>query len=260
MKTDANVNCHEYYHNLLIAFKMTPEHAPHPVRVYDFSLSFADGSYHQLRFEIDALSETFIAPKNPLTPFWARLDYQQCENCPLLPDVMRDCPVAINLIPLIELCRAMPSYESVDFEVKTAQRTVSAKTTLQRALSSILGLVMATSDCPHTGFLKPMAHFHLPLASEEETVFRATSTYLLGQYFKQQKHECVSFKLDGLSELYAQMRIINRALARRFKAAIQDDSTVNAIILLDLLSQAVNWSIEDGLEEQRYLFKAYGVE
>jgi hypothetical protein len=31
--------------------------------------------------------------------------------------------------------------------------------------------------------VKPMARFHLPLASEEETIYRATTMYLLAQYF-----------------------------------------------------------------------------
>jgi hypothetical protein len=44
------------------------------------------------------------------------------------------------------------------------------------------------------------------------------------------------------------------------RSAITEDGAVNGIILLDLLSQSVSWSIEDGMEELRYLFKRYGVD
>jgi len=65
--------------------------------------------------------------------------------------------------------------------------------------------------------------------------------------------------LDHLTAIYQNLQIVNRALAKRLKAAVTEDATINAVILLDLLSQAVTWSIEDGLEEIRYLFKSYGV-
>jgi len=63
--------------------------------------------------------------------------------------------------------------------------------------------------------------------------------------------------LKGLTDLYANLQIINRALANRFRATIKQDATVNAIILLDLLSQAVTWSIEDQLDELQPLFKSF---
>jgi hypothetical protein len=141
----------------------------------------------------------------------------------------------------------------------TLERTISGNTTVQRALSSILGLIMATSTCPHTEFLRPMAHFHLPLATPDETIYRTTSMFLLAQYFLHKDGLDATLELDKLTEKYQQLQAVNRSLARRFKAAISEDATVNAIILLDLLSKSVTWSIEDGLEELRYLFKTYGV-
>jgi len=65
----------------------------------------------------------------------------------------------------------------------------------------------------------------------------------------------IGFK--GLTEHYASLAIINRALANRIRSAIKQDATVNAIILLDLLSQAVTWSIEDQLDELKPLFNSY---
>jgi len=122
-----------------------------------------------------------------------------------------------------------------------------------------LGLIMATSPCPHTEYLKPMAQFHLPLASPDETIYRTTSMFLLAQYFLHKDGLEATLELDKLTDIYQNLQVVNRALTRRFKAAISEDATINAIILLDLLSQSVTWSIEDGLEHLRYLFKRYGL-
>ena len=219
-----------------------------------YRLVFSENKIIEFPIEIDQSSTTLINQAPLAPPFWADLEYQQCSNCPLKIESSPFCPVAINLIPLLQLCSNIPSYETLTLEVITPERTIHGMTTMQRALSSILGLIMATSPCPHTGYLKPMARFHLPLASENETVYRTASMYLLAQYFRRKEELEYSLDLDLLAEIYD-----NRALAKRFRAAISEDATINAIILLDLLSQSVSWSIEDGLEDLKYLFESYGV-
>ena len=227
---------------------------------FHYKLTLSDGKVLEFTLEIDGATETFIPAIDQSPPFWSQLDYQQCENCPLSKEQSPQCPVAINLMPLIELCSSLVSYENVKMELITSERTVSHdNTTLQRVLSSILGLIMATTACPHTEYLKPMARFHLPLASPEETIYRTTSMFLLAQYFRHKAGLTTTLELDELTDIYHNLQVVNRALARRFRAAISEDATLNAIILLDLLSQSVTWSIEDGLEELRYLFKRYGV-
>ncbi|QPK65523.1 hypothetical protein IVG45_08045 [Methylomonas sp. LL1] len=225
-----------------------------------YKLLFAGGDSLEFPIHIDKATNSYIAPKQHPRPFWAELDYQQCSNCPLSKQDTPFCPVAANLVPLIELCGAMASHDAVRLEVITPERTISGDTTAQRVLSSILGLIMATSPCPHTEYFKPMARFHLPLASEDETIYRTTSMFLLAQYFLYKDGKAYTMELDGLADIYKELQIINRALARRLRAAISQDAAVNGIVLLDLLTQSVSWSIEDGLEGLRYLFKRYGVD
>jgi hypothetical protein len=102
-----------------------------------------------------------------------------------------------------------------------------------------------------------MARFHLPLASELETIYRTTSTFLLGQYFLHKADLPFTQNLDKLTEIYDNLKIVNRSLAKRLRAASNQDASINAIILLDVLTQSVTWSIEDGLEELRHLFQRY---
>jgi len=103
-------------------------------------------------------------------PIWTALDFKQCPNCPLSKTEFPYGPIARNLAPLLKQCASLVSYETLTLEVISKERTIRGKTSIQRALSSLIGLIMATSPCPITKNLKPMAHFHLPLANEEETV------------------------------------------------------------------------------------------
>lgn len=225
-----------------------------------YYLRFEDQSTISFVSRFDRQDYNYLPPACDNPPAWTRLTFEQCSNCPLSVQNHSHCPVAINLVSLIELCNHLPSFTAVDVEVVTAERRVCVHSTLQRVLSSILGLIIATSPCPHTAYLKPMARFHLPLASEEETVYRSCSSFLLAQYFLHKAGLKHSLELTELTAIYQNLQIINKALVRRLKAAIKEDASVNAIILLDVLSKSVTWSIEEGLEDLRYLFKGYGID
>ena len=60
----------------------------------------------------------------------------------------------------------MGSSERIRLEVTTTDRFVAQDTSAQKGISSMMGLIIATSGCPHTAFLRPMARFHQPLAGE----------------------------------------------------------------------------------------------
>lgn len=208
----------------------------------------------QIEVSIDCSNMESSPGLTGVSPDWCRLDFHQCPNCPLDVRQHADCPLALRLVRLIEASRNVLSYEEVSMEVTTPERTVTRHTTAQRALSSLMGLVMATSGCPHMAFLKPMARYHLPLATEEETIFRAVSTYLLEQYFLHKQTRPVDLDLKGLKRIYAEIGVVNAAMAERLRALSTEDSAINAIIRLDILAKALPYSVEESLEEIRYLF------
>lgn len=191
---------------------------------------------------------------------WQALEVCQCTNCPLSAQESPDCPIAVNLAPLVRYCD-IDSFQEVDVEVLTAERKVVAHTTIQRAISSLLGLIMATSGCPHTRPLRPMARFHLPLASDVETLYRSVSMYLLKQHFKSRSSELSAageagdFALEKLNTVYEKLHIVNKFLAQRVRSACQNDAALNGIVLLDLLAKSVPMSIDDALEEIAHLFR-----
>lgn len=216
-----------------------------------------EGSVVQFDLEFDAGT---IEPTEPLPddlPEWTELSFHQCRNCPLKPEQHRSCPLAGRLSQVVRKFDDVLSHDAVHVEILTVERRISQDTTAQRAISALLGLVIATSGCPHTQYLKPMARFHLPLASEEETIYRATSMYLLAQYFMRESGWGVDFMLDGLTDIYRNLQVVNAATAARLRASSETDAAVNAIVLLDLFAKTMPSVIADSVDDISYLFEPY---
>lgn len=190
-------------------------------------------------------------------PGWTNLDFYQCPNCPLDTNIYPYCPTAAHLVNVLHRFDSLLSYHQTHLVVTTKDRIISQVTTVQRGVSSLIGLVIAASGCPHTAFFKPMARFHLPLANNEETIYRASAMYLLAQYFRNKNGKEVDFKLTGMEKIYNDIRMVNRTMADRLREAAKSDSLLNAIVQLDIYAQTVSVVIEDSLEEIRFLFEAY---
>jgi len=190
-------------------------------------------------------------------PPWTKLDFEKCSNCPLSSDKSPRCPMAERFVPLVQLFGKLHSYDDVVASVETEERTVSKRTTVQRVLRSLMGLLAASSDCPRVTFLKPMAHFHLPFSTSEETIYRVVSTYLLAEYFRKKRGEAADRGLEGLKESYRQLQQVNAAMARRMNAIrVEDcDGAINALALLDIFAQSLPDSIDHDLEELQPAFE-----
>jgi len=221
---------------------------------YDFQLP--DNSREAFKFELNAKNLEFKGSVPKSLPPWTQLEYHQCANCPLDAGAHPHCPLAANIHNIVQRFDGLNSYDEIAVEVVTEQRWIAQRTTAQLGISSMMGLVIAACGCPHTAFFKPMAWFHLPLASEEETLFRATSFYMLAQYYSQKDGRTADFEIEGLAKIYQNMQTVNCAIARRLREATANDSSVNAIVILDSFAQIVPFAIEESLEELRYLFSA----
>ena len=207
--------------------------------------------------ELDPETVEQVERKGGSKPDWARIQFEQCSNCSLDVAGHEYCPLVVSLIDIIERFADILSYDEIDIDVITEERTISTHTSAQNGISSLMGLLMATSGCPHTQFLKPMARFHLPFSSEDETMYRATSMYLLAQYFVKKEGKDADIDLIGLTEKYEKLHSVNVAIARRIRAAIQKDATVNALIILDVYAKMVPLVIEEALDEIRHIFSPY---
>ncbi len=158
------------------------------------------------------------------------------------------------MAPAVESLKALVSFDTVGVTVIQAERTIHAELSAQQAMSSVLGLIMATSGCPWTDRLRPMARFHLPFASEAETVYRSVCMFLLAR-------ELVGAgRASGfatLEKLYENLHAVNRDMARRLGAATRTDPARNAIALLDSYTTLLPAALESSLEELKPLFDAW---
>lgn len=204
---------------------------------------------------LDSNSQNLVNPTEKHPPPWTELSYKQCSNCPLKAKEHSHCPQALQLSALLKQCSDLISYEKVTVTVTTEQRTTTKRTAAHQAISSIMGLVIATSGCPHTQLFRPMARFHLPFADEEETLFRVASTFLLLRYFQREGGESVELSLEGLKEIYENIGTMNRDFSKRIANTVEKDAPLNALISLDMLTHFTKFGLENSLQNLRPFFQ-----
>jgi hypothetical protein len=222
---------------------------------FHYLFKFEDGRVIDYPIALDAESLSFIPGENrPEPPEWTRLAYQQCTECPLHEDAYPRCPIAVNLMELVETFKDVFSYHDCEVTCKSAERAYSKKTSVMEGLSAIFGVIMATSDCPIMEFLKPMARFHLPFATIEETTVRTASMFLLAQYFKHKDQQGMTCDFSLLEKQYTRVQNVNEGLLGRINSVSSEDADKNAIITLHSLSQFLSMEIDYSLSSLEYIF------
>jgi hypothetical protein len=226
----------------------------HPFR-FDYQFQFEDGPIKTYHIALDPKTLSLIPDTHCYqTPDWTRLKYHQCSNCPLDIDVHPFCPIAVNIMELVETFKNVLSYHNCTVICETEDRTYSKKTSIMEGLSTIFGVIMATSNCPIMDFLKPMARFHLPFSSVEETTARTTSIYMLGQYFKSKDRNNIKIDLKTLENHYGQVKLVNEGIIKRISNVSNQDADKNAIVTLHSLSLFLSMEIDYSLSTLEYIF------
>jgi hypothetical protein len=228
-----------------------------PLRIrYRFDLP--DGSQKTLEFSFDPTTFKLQNPPPADPPFWTELKFNRCANCPLNEQDHPHCPAALQMAGALEPLKALVSFDTVGVTVLQFERKVYAETTVQQAMSSVFGLIMATSGCPWTDRLRPMARFHVPFAGETETLYRSVSMYLLSQEFvPREKRGPDAGGFAALEDLYRNLHVVNRDMSRRLGAAATTDPARNAIALLDSFTLLLPAALERSLDELQPLFTGW---
>jgi hypothetical protein len=231
---------------------------PDPADTIRFSYTFRlpDGTERDFDVHLDADTLALVPAKGVPKPAWTKLKYFQCANCPLGDDI-EDCPVAVSLSALVETFKDAISFENTTVRVKTEERAYEKETTLQKGLSSIIGIYMVTSNCPVMDQLRPMVRFHLPFASMDETIYRVVAMYLVAQYFRMRKGKQPDWELKHLSEIYQEVANVNNGMLERIRHASTEDANVNAITILSTQGGMVPIYVEDSLANMEHLFQGF---
>jgi hypothetical protein len=168
------------------------------------------------------------------------------------------CPCALSLAHVVERFRDHLSYTECLVRVRTPYRDYEKKTQLQVGLSSLMGLLMATSGCTVLEPLKPMARFHLPFSNVEETIFRATGMFLTAQWLRTSKGFKGHLDLSPLKEIYERIGRLNQDFSKRLAAASQEDAALNALVNLDCFASVfATIGPDEALEHLSPIFSYY---
>ncbi|MBU0675705.1 MAG: hypothetical protein KJ950_13775 [Proteobacteria bacterium] len=216
-----------------------------------------DGGYANFDLEFD--EETISLLNNPPEeiPNWAKLSYCQCPNCPLDSNEVEYCPTAVSFIPVVDSFKNIESDSEVEVEVRVANRKVAMRAPARRAISSVVGLLFAGSGCPRTLYFRPMVRYHIPVATEDETIMRAMSMFLLAQYFKYKSGKKPDLELAGLRKIYDELQIVNMTMAERLRSIEGTTLPVNSVILLDMYTKIIPDKIDTSLKDLSYLFNTF---
>ena len=223
---------------------------------YTYQFEFQNGRKEEFHLKLDNQTLSPIQADDIQVPDWARLEFKQCIGCPLTLETIY-CPLAKQIAPLVDTLKDVSSIEETKVTVIQDERIISSETTAHEGISSVMGILTAVSGCPLTQFFKPMARFHLPFANIEETFYRATSMYMLGQYYRWKDNLSADMDMRGLPQYYANVAKVNKNMAKRLKDSKREDAALNALVLLDMFVQSLPDAIDDILEEFKPLFASY---
>jgi hypothetical protein len=223
--------------------------------VYDFK--FQDGTSKKFDIHLDRENLLLRNELQQELPAWTRLEFKQCSNCPLDIDRHVYCPVAANLPGLVQEFKGVTSKDNVDVTVVVKERTYSKTTSIKEGLSPLLGVIMATSGCPVMEPLKPMARYHLPFASLDETAYRTLAMFLVAQLIREHAGKKPEWGAEGLAKIYGEVKVLNKDFGQRMIEAARNDANVHALVNLNVFALMVPLAAEKMLKEMAPYFSAY---
>jgi Domain of unknown function (DUF6901) len=223
---------------------------------YNFRLK--DGSEKNFTVRIDNSTLNLIHEGEKEYPEWTELEKFRCPHCPLDSKDYKYCPLAINLVDVLNVFSSSYSHENIELRIETEAREYLKNTSLQAGVSSLLGILMVTSGCPIMGKLQPMVRFHLPFATLDETEYRVLSMYLLAQFFLKKNGREPDWNMENLVQVYDDIRILNQNVVKKIADQEAKDATINAVVILNNFADYVTINLDEKtLDELELLFTDY---
>lgn len=219
-----------------------------------YQLKCEDG--REFSFKVNITRPARLAEQSEEShPDWTLLANHQCPGCPLDNDAVRYCPAALDIEEVASHFADTTSIERTDVWVHTSERSYFKNSDIQSALKSLFGLSMASGACPVLSRLKPLAHFHLPFATVQETIHRLVGTYLINQYLQANDGEKADWTLRGIEELYRELKQVNLQLMKRIRLASKEDASINAIQTFISISSIVEMGVDDVIDKMEPILR-----
>ncbi|MEG8947961.1 DUF6901 family protein [Rosettibacter firmus] len=225
---------------------------------YTYTFIFNNGTEKKFEILLDKNTLDLISSNQTEVADWAKRENFQCANDLCNSKFEKYCPIAVNIDNIIKFFSDINSYETVKIYAEVDERTYFKETSVQKGVSSLIGIIMPVSGCPVLSKLKPLVRFHLPFASIEETEFRVISMYLFVQYMIMQRGGTPDWEMKKLKQIYEDILKINRVLSERVANLENKDASINAIVALDNFAQFISSSLEyNDLSDFENIFKEW---
>ncbi len=235
-----------------------PKKKPEEALSYKYIFKLPSGETKAFSVHLEKASLSLLFPEKTSLPEWTKLSYRQCANCPLNEQDSPRCPAAVSIVDVVEFFASAISYDKVLVRVEGPERVYEKLTPLQKALSGLIGLLMAASGCPVTSKLKPLIRHHLPFSDLKETQFRILSMYLMAQYLRAKNGKPADWTLAQLEQMYSQIQKVNEGFAHRIRSATKGDANPNALAILGAFTEGVSFSIKGFmLDDLELAFKTH---
>lgn len=223
----------------------TPEQEEgQPLLRYKYTFTLPEGGKKEFNIALDRATLGLTGMDASAAPAWTALSNRKCASCPLKEAESPRCPAAVALAGAVEVFKSAISYEKVHVVVETEQRDYEKDVPLQKGLSGLVGLLMASSGCPILKRLRPLIRYHLPFANLHETQFRILSMYLLGQYLLSRRGKTPDWGLKGLAQLYQEISEVNQSFMSRLLTVVKGDAGPNAMVILSAFTDAITFTID----------------
>ena len=79
----------------------------------------------------------------------------------------------------------------------------------------------------------------------------------MAQYFLNRENGNISINLERLKTIYHNVHLVNRFICQRLRKVSTADCSINAIVLLDMFSLAIQAALKHNLEEFQPYFSIY---
>jgi uncharacterized protein DUF6901 len=224
-----------------------------------YKFSFENGLTKEFVVTLDGKTLHILSNPQATPPAeWTLLQFNKCPNCPLDEKKYPQCPIAANMVDVVNFFKDLVSYEKTYMMIESGNRNFIGKVSLQEGIKSLVGVYMVTSGCPIMDHLRPMLRVHLPFPNMEESVYRLISMYLLAQYFVFREGKRPDWEMRKLLSLCNEIQTVNRSFFKRLRGLKVKDASLNALVALDSIAAYTASFLEDNnLDDMKSLFKVY---
>lgn len=190
----------------------------------------------------------------PGLPDWTRLEYHQCEHCPLRVERVARCPAAAALAGLVETFAEVISFETVEVEIILRNGRFALTGSAQMLAFGLLVDFVTRAKCPYVFDPTADKGFFLLCLDVDQLLYRLFSGYLVQHHLLSSgAPDPCGVNWDRFQRQMGDAREALQGLLNRVEARCQEDANLNALSGLITVSNFLETHWDESLKMFRDL-------